>query len=53
VWEGIQPEHTLMIEGDVDELGEIQPDLVRRIIQDSVRIQDYTMRALTDTEQRA
>jgi len=27
--------------------------IVRRIIQDSVRIQDYTMRALTDTEQRA
>jgi amino acid transporter len=53
VWAGIQPEHTLVVEGDVDELGEIQPDRVRPIIQDSVRIRDYTRRALTDTEQRA
>jgi hypothetical protein len=43
VREGIQPEHTLVTEGDDGEFGKIKPDRVRRIIQDSVPIRDYAM----------
>jgi amino acid transporter len=53
VWKGIQPEHTLVVEGDDGEFDKIQPARVRRIIQGTVPIRDYTIGALTDAEQRA
>jgi len=43
VREGIQPEHTLVVEGDDGEFGEIPPARVRRIICDSVPVRDYAM----------
>ena len=52
VWEGIHPKHTLVVEGDDGEFGEIPLAHARHIIQDSVPILDYVMESLDEAEQR-